>query len=162
MNNSSYNFSRLCWQSGFISYTPGQHSLDKDALMVYLHVTRRTLNRWISGEPACPRALKLLKQRLAQLNTGWDGFYYDRQNKLGHADWRLTYTPDQVRQLPELMRHAASAQSDIAMYKRKFDEVINIEAAQAQREALLGIAESINAIANNTAFYGFMKKLASS
>lgn len=150
--NLSPTFSQLCWQSGFILSNKGLNAIDKQALSDYLAVNIRTLNRWLAGQTPCPRAVKLLKLRLNQFNDGWKDFYYDRNNRLGHITWRLTYPADEVRLFPEILSDRQQYKRQVSQLSRQFDMMYNVRSLQKHRQGILNAVEQLKDIANEPLF----------
>ncbi|GAB0111905.1 hypothetical protein [Pseudoalteromonas distincta] len=68
-------FKNLLFRAGFMNFG----KLDRRAAMEFLLMnSERTLERWISTNKPCPRAVRMLEQRInggMSLHKDWDGFY---------------------------------------------------------------------------------------
>lgn len=63
--------------------------IDHKAATSFLHVSSRTLERWIADDKPCPRALALLDARLngwIPQTDVWQGFYIDNDGNLNTPD----------------------------------------------------------------------------
>ncbi|WP_462154548.1 hypothetical protein [Pseudoalteromonas piscicida] len=74
-------FNDLLFRAGFMNFG----NINKKEASKYLHVTPRTLNRWIKDDNPCPRAVDLLKVRIDGImciREEWKDFSIDRESRL--------------------------------------------------------------------------------
>lgn len=94
MKNENHTFKDLLFKAGFMNFG----KLKRKEICEFLHITERTLDRWISKNNACPRAVHMLKNKICgsvSLNKKWDGFFICRDGYL--------WTPRGLRLEPEYL-----------------------------------------------------------
>ncbi|RZD19850.1 DUF3653 domain-containing protein [Pseudoalteromonas sp. MEBiC 03485] len=76
------DFKQLLFRAGFMNFG----KLDRKATMAFLLLkSERTLERWISTNNPCPRAVAMLESRINggfTYHKSWDGFYICRDGYL--------------------------------------------------------------------------------
>ncbi|MCH2086368.1 MAG: phage protein [Pseudoalteromonas sp.] len=122
------NFKQLLFRAGFMSFG----RLDRRAAMEFLSInTERTLERWIANDNPCPRAVKLLQQRIdgaVSNHKSWDGFYICRDGYL--------WTPHGKRYDSNFINKIEFLQRSV-----RYNES-HVDALQAQIEHLYDLVEA--------------------
>lgn len=94
MANEKTEFSELLFKAGFMNFG----KLQRKNICKFLHITERTLDRWISKNSPCPRAVQMLKGKIEgviSLDEKWNGFFICRDGYL--------WTPRGLRLEPEYL-----------------------------------------------------------
>ena len=113
-------FKDLLFRAGFMNFG----KLDKSAAKEFLQINSdRTLQRWLNDKSPCPRAIKMLEQRIegsVSKHKDWNGFFICRDGYLWTPSGKR-YQADYINKIDFLQRsvrynesHVQSLQNQIA------------------------------------------------
>jgi hypothetical protein len=128
-------FKNLLFRAGFMNFD----KLDKRAVMEFLLInTERTLERWISTDKPCPRAVLMLEQRInggMSFHKNWDGFYICREGYLWKPHGKR-YEPDYINKIEFLQRAARYNESHVNALQHKIDHLHELVEASDTLKAI--------------------------
>lgn len=113
--------------------------LDKRAVMEFLLInTERTLERWISTDKPCPRAVLILEERInggMNFYKNWDGFYICREGCLWTPHGKR-YKPDYINKIEFLLRAARYNESHVNALQHKIGHLHELVEASDTLKAI--------------------------
>jgi len=128
-------FKNLLFRAGFMNFG----KLDRRAAMEFLLVnSERTLERWISTNKPCPRAVRMLEQRInggMSLHKDWDGFYICRDGYLWTPRGKR-YEPSYLNKLDFLQNSVRFNENHVKTLQQKIDHLHELVAASDTLKAI--------------------------
>lgn len=115
------SFKQMLWRSGFTDISVA----GKQRIAKYLHVTPRTINRWLETDKPSKQAIELLNVKKVNLrqSISWEGFVFRDDYLVTPDGSRLTANELRVHSLyMQLMRAVLDNQD-----KNKNNEIIRIK-----------------------------------
>ncbi|ASD67026.1 hypothetical protein [Pseudoalteromonas piscicida] len=113
------DFKNLLFRAGFMNFG----KLNRKQVCEFLMVKERTLERWISKNKPCPRAVRLLEMRIngsVSNDKAWDGFFICRDGYL----WTprgARYEPDYINKIDILQRTSRYHEAQTASLQAEID-----------------------------------------
>lgn len=121
-------FKNLLFRAGFMDFG----RLDRRAAMEFLLInSERTLERWISTDRPCPRAVLMLEQRIKggmSFHKAWSDFYICREGYLWTPRGKR-YEPDYVNKIDFLQSSVRYNESHVRTLQQRIDHLQDLVAA---------------------------------
>ena len=112
------DFKQLLFRAGFMNFG----KLDRRAAMDFLLIkSERTLERWISTNNPCPRAIAMLESRINgsfTFHRSWDGFFICRDGYLWTPRGKR-YEPTTINKIDFLQRSVRYNESETESLKQQ-------------------------------------------
>lgn len=112
------DFKQLLFRAGFMNFG----KLDRRAAMDFLLIkSERTLERWISTNNPCPRAIAMLESRINgsfTFHRSWDGFFICRDGYLWTPRGKR-YEPSTINKIDFLQRSVRYNESETESLKHQ-------------------------------------------
>ena len=127
-------FKDLLFRAGFMNFG----KLNRKAATEFLHVTERTLDRWIKEDCPCQRAVDLLNVRIngtILIRSEWDGFYICREGRLVTPRGNK-YHPDYINKLDFLQRTMRYQESQVASLEQQIEYLNDLVKASEQLKSI--------------------------
>jgi len=134
-------FRWLLRKSGFVNQ---MGNIDRKRAMKYLDITERTLERWMSTNKACSRAVKLLEMHAAGKlpHEKWAGFYVCHEGYLWTPQG-TRYEPEFISKIHIMQRAASFQQTQIMKQQHK---IKNLKHLNENKEKLTQLTNEIQKI----------------
>lgn len=142
---SGSEFKQLLWRAGFVTTFGGQVCVDIQRSCDYLSCSERTLRRWFTGSP-CPRAVSLLRLKERALPDSWDGFSFNRQERLVTPFHSHGLEKDAILLIGRLSKDATRFEEDAKYYKAQLESVRNESAIKNTRTKLAHAITTLQAV----------------
>lgn len=148
------DFKKLLFRAGFMNFG----KLDRSAAMEYLHIkSERTLERWLSNNKPCPRAVAMLQSRINGDFThhkSWAGFYICRDGYLWTPRGKR-YEPSYINKIDFLQRSVRFNESETAALKQQIAHLHDLVEAN---ETLRSIGEDLISMSEQLALKDIVLK----
>lgn len=134
-------FKRLLRKAGFVNQ---DGKIDRKRAMKYLDVKERTLERWMSTDKACSRAVKLLElQSEGKIpHDKWEGFYVCREGYLW-TPYGTRYEPEFISKIYIMQRAASFQQSQIMKQQSQIKNLKHLNDNKEKIEKLVNEIQSV-------------------
>ncbi|MEI8706680.1 MULTISPECIES: DUF3653 domain-containing protein [unclassified Pseudoalteromonas] len=147
------DFKTALRKAGFVTATG---LIDRKAAIEYLLTSERTLERWITTNKPCKRALKLLEQKIAGIvqHGNWNGFFICHQGYLWTPNGRR-FEPLYLERVWILQQSTRFKDATILNLKTELTHLKNLVST---RERLKEMGHELIEISTNWNFVEQMQK----
>lgn len=145
-------FKKLLWRAGFVTQIGGRVEIDKQKAQNFLSCSRRTLNRWIDKDDACPRAISLLKIKERVIPDSWRGFYFDRMERLHWQATQAGFTPSDIRRLCSLHAENSKNKQHAENLSGLVGELRDNNASKIAKQKLVSLSNLLHEVINEPIF----------
>ena len=129
------DFKQLLFRAGFMNFG----KLDRRAAMDFLLInSERTLERWISENKPCPRAVRMLEQRIkgmVSMHKEWDGFSICRDGYLWTPSGNR-YEPSYINKIDFLQRSVRYNENHVLALQQQIDHLNDLVKASDTLKAI--------------------------
>lgn len=148
------DFKHLLFRAGFMN----MGKLDRTAAMEFLFInSERTLERWISTNKPCPRAVRMLEQRIKggmSLHKQWADFYICRDGYLWTPSGNR-YEPAYINKIDFLQRSVRYNENHVLALQQQIDHLNDLVKAS---DTLKTMGNDLIKIADKFALKEIVKK----
>ncbi|MCP5005672.1 MAG: hypothetical protein GY941_17315 [Planctomycetes bacterium] len=129
------DFKQLLFRAGFMNFG----KLDRRAAMDFLLInSERTLERWIKDNKPCPRAVRMLEQRIkgmVSMHKDWHGFSICRDGYLWTPSGNR-YEPSYINKIDFLQRSVRYNENHVLALQQQIDHLNDLVKASDTLKAI--------------------------
>ena len=147
------SFYQRLWRCGFVKVIGGQVCIDKQAACDYLFCSVRTLDRWLTDDNPCKRALRLLTIKERIIPDTWDEqFKFDRNDKLICPGYPLGLTREQVKYFATTHANYQKRDNENSLLRQLLDENVDLAGHAAMKKRLMALNNELSLLVNDPIF----------